>query len=163
MKKENNEVIDFINVLKEKGMFVDGSQTSLDEPKEIQSPEEFVERFHKQLVAISEPEHFVQMTELLTNMGIGGALVYTTGNEETRGLFVSHVFNEVSYDEEYHAVSFIYNDGNEDDCNASEFIIPVEEIQDIHGYISNEDDGEGDFYCLNIYLLYGNVNVLWNC
>ena len=47
MKKENNEVIDFINVLKEKGMFVDGSQTSLDETKEIQSPEEFVEHFHK--------------------------------------------------------------------------------------------------------------------
>ena len=163
MKKENNEVIDFINVLKEKGMFVDGSQTSLDETKEIQSPEEFVERFHKQLVAISEPEHFIQMMELLTNMGIGGALVYTTGNEETRGLFVSHIFTEVSYDEEYHTVSFVYNDGNEDDYNASEFIIPIEEIQDVHGYISNEDDGEGDFYCLNIYLLYGNVNVVWNC
>lgn len=163
MKKENNEVIDFINVLKEKGMFVDGSQTSLDEPNEIQSPEEFVERFHELLVDISEPEHFIQMTELLTNMEIGGALVYTTGNEETRGLFVSHVFSEVSYDEEDHIVSFIYNDGNEDDYNAFEFIIPVEEIQDVHGYISNDDDGEVDFYCLNIYLLYGNVNVVWNC
>lgn len=159
MKKENNEVIDFINVLKEKGMFVDSSQTFLDEPKEIQSPEEFVERFHELLVAISEPEHFIQMIELLTNMGIGGALVYTTGNEETRGLFVSHVFSEVSYDEEDHTVSFLYNDGNDEDCNASEFIIPVEEMQDVHGYI----DGEGDFYCLNIYLLYGNVNVVWNC
>ncbi|MDY4000368.1 MAG: hypothetical protein SOY73_14985 [Blautia sp.] len=159
MKKENNEVIDFINVLKEKGMFEDSSQTFLDEPKEIQSPEEFVERFHELLVAISEPEHFIQMIELLTNMGIGGALVYTTGNEETRGLFVSHVFSEVSYDEEDHTVSFLYNDGNDEDCNASEFIIPVEEMQDVHGYI----DGEGDFYCLNIYLLYGNVNVVWNC
>ncbi|WP_279003677.1 MULTISPECIES: hypothetical protein [Bacillota] len=163
MKKENNEVIDFINVLKEKGMFVDGSQTSLDEPKEIQSSEEFVERFHELLVAISEPEHFIQMMELLTNMEIGGALVYTTGNEETRGLFISHVFSEVSYDEENYTVSFVYNDGNEDDYNASEFIIPVEEMQDVHGYISNEDDGEGVFYCLNIYLLYGNVNVVWNC
>lgn len=162
MKKQDNGTIDFINVLKEKGNFVDGSKDILNKSKKIQSPEEYVERFHKQLVAISEPEHFVKTIELLNKMRIGGALNYTTDKQETRGLFVLHIFNEVKYDGENHTVSFLLNDGK-DDCNASEFVIPVEEMEDVHGYISNEDDGQGDFYCLNIYTLDGNINVVWNC
>lgn len=163
MSKENKEVIDFINVLKERGMFFDGTQAVGEQTKEIKSPEEFVERFHELLVAISEPEHLIKMIGLLNQMGIGGALVYTTGGENARGLFVSHVFTDVKYDEEEHIVSFIFTDGKEDGCNASEFVIPVEKMEGVYGYISNEDDGEGDFYCLNIYMLDGNINVVWNC
>lgn len=159
----NKETVDFIEVLKKKGMFVDGTQGVKEKSKEIKSPEEFVERFYNQLVAISEPEHLVKMIELLNQMGIGGALCYTTGGENTRGLFVLHTFTDVKYDEEEHIVSFLFNDGEDDDCNASEFVIPVEKMEGVQGYISNEDDGEGDFYCLNIYMLDGNINVVWNC
>ena len=159
----NKETVDFIEVLKKKGMFVDGTQVVKEQPKEIKSPEECIERFHNQLVAISKTEHFIKMIELLNQMGIGGALVYTTGGENTRGLFVSHVFTVVKYDEEEHIVSFLFNDGEDDDCNASEFMIPVEKMECVQGYISNEDDGEGDFYCLNIYMVDGNINVVWNC
>lgn len=152
---------DFIEVLKNKGMFVDGTQSN--GAKEITSPEEFVERFHDQLVAISEPKQFIETIELLNMMDIGGALVYTTGGENERGLFVLHTFNEVKYDEEEHTVSFFFNDGADDDCNASEFVIPVGKMEYVHGYISNEDDGEGDFYCLNIDMWDSNINIVWNC
>lgn len=163
MSKENKVTVDFIEILKKKGMFVDGTQSVKEQSKKIKSPEEFVERFHNQLIAISEPEHLIKMIELLNHMGIGGALVYTTGGENKRGLFASQVFTVVKYDEEKHIVSFLFNDREDDDCNASEFVIPVEKMEGVYGYISNEDDGQGDFYCLNIYMLDGNINVVWNC
>lgn len=162
MSKEK-ATVDFIEVLRKEGMFVDGTQAVKEQCEEIKSPEEFVKRFHDQLVAISKPEHFIKMIELLNQIGIGGALAYTTGGEKTRGLFVSHVFTNIKYDEEEHIVSFLFNDGEDDDCNASEFVIPVEKMESVYGYISNKDDGQGDFYCLNIYVVDGNINVVWNC
>lgn len=133
-------------------------------PKEITSPEEYVQRFKDLLVSISEPEHFIKTIELLNMMKIGGALVYTTCSENGRGLFVSHFFDQVQYNEEEFTVSFINTQGcEEEDCNTSEFSIPVEKMESVEGYISIEDDAEGEFYCLNIYMLDGNIEVAWNC
>lgn len=163
MSKKRKDTLDFIEVLKENGMFFDGTETVKKKTAEINSPQEFVERFHKQLVAISEPEHFIKMIELLNQMNICGALVYTTGDEKERGVFILHSFNTIKYDEEDYIVSFLCNAENNNDCNAFGFSIPVEKMEDVHGYISNEDDGQGDFYCLNIYMLDGNINIVWNC
>lgn len=159
MKKKENNVVEFIDVLKKSGQFHNGT----GQLKEIKSPEEFVKRFRDLLVSISETEHFIQTIKLLNIMNIGGAFVLTTGNENNRGLFISHVFNQIKYDEEEYTVSFVYTDGEEENINASELAIPIEKMESVHGYISNEDDGQGDFYCLNIYMQDGNINVVWNC
>lgn len=137
---------------------------AFNKTKEITSPEEYVQRFKDMLVSISEPEHFIKTIELLNMMKIGGALAYTTCSENGRGLFVSHLFDQVQYNEEEFTVSFINtNDHEEEDCNISEFVIPVEKMESVEGYISIEDNAEGEFYCLNIYMLDGNIEVVWNC
>lgn len=137
---------------------------AFNKSEEITSPEEYVQRFKDLLVSISEPEHFIKTIELLNMMKIGGVLAYTTCGENGRGLFVSHFFDQVQYNEEEFTVSFINTQGcEEEDCNTSEFSIPVEKMEGVEGYISLEDDVEGEFYCLNIYMLDGNIEVAWNC
>ena len=34
-------------------------------------------------------------------------------------------------------------------------------INNLNGFINNEDDGQGDFYCLNIETMEGNVTIVW--
>lgn len=160
MKKKENNVVEFIDVLKKNGQFRDGTE----QPKEIKSPEEFVTRFRDLLVSIEEPEQFIKTIELLNTMGINGALVYTTITEKSRGVFASYMFSQVRYDDENYTVSFIQSDENEKDSeNYTEFTIPVEKMEGVHGYISNENDGQGDFYCLKICMVDGHIDVVWNC
>lgn len=113
------------------------------------------------LVSISEPEHFIKTIELLNKMEIGGALVYSTYSETDRGLFVSHIFDQVNYDEQELTVTFVNTKGHEEGYNISEFTIPIEKMEGENGYISIEDDVEEDYYCLNICVPDGNIDVVW--
>lgn len=130
---------------------------------EINTPEEYCERFKAHITSISEPEHFVKTIEVLNMANIGGALVYTTGGDSFRGLRVTMMFDRVEYNEELNIVTFVREvmDKDENVAVNDEFNIPVEEMETADGFINNEDDGQGDFYCLNIETMEGNVTIVW--
>lgn len=129
----------------------------------INTPEEYWERFKAHITSISEPEHFVKTIDLLNTANIGGALVYTTGGEGFRGIRVTMMFDRVEYNEESNMVTFVREvmDKDENVAVNDEFNIPVEEMETADGFINNEDDGQGDFYCLNIETMEGNVTIVW--
>ena len=130
---------------------------------EINTPEEYWERFKAHITSISEPEHFVKTIEVLNMANIGGALVYTTGGEGFRGLRVEMMFDRVEYNDELNIVTFVRDviDKDENVVINDEFNIPVEEIESANGFINNENDGQGDFYCLNIETMEGCVTIVW--
>lgn len=130
---------------------------------EIKTPEEYWERFKTLITSISEPEHFVKTIEVLNMANIGGALVYTTGGEGFRGIRVEMMFDKVEYNEELNIVTFVREvmDKDERVAISDEFNIPFEEMETTNGFINNEDDGQGDFYCLNIETMEGTVIIVW--
>ena len=130
---------------------------------EIKTPEEYWERFKALITSISEPEHFVKTIDLLNTANIGGALVYATGGEDYRGIRVTMMFDRVVYNEELNIVTFVraVMDKDEKIAISDEFDIPVEEMESANGFINNEDDGQGDFYCLNIETMEGCVTIVW--
>ncbi len=94
---------------------------------------------------------------------IGGALVYTTGGDSFRGINVTMMFDRVEYNEGSNMVTFVREvmDKDENVAVNDEFNIPIEEMETADGFINNEDDGQGDFYCLNIETMEGNVTIVW--